>query len=163
MVDDFACDDVEVKHIVSVVNVGDAEVGFQIRVFVKVELAFDINVEAVVGGETASVEFSVKDSQLSVGRGVVEIDTVLEGVVFVIALDLSEWEARTEVPSSAEFPLTLVACSVGKDDVDVVTAVEMWLIGGEEECVTFHFFVVPVDETKGVDGPDVPILVFVFH
>ena len=38
MVDDFACDDVEVKHIVSVVNVGDAEVGFQIRVFVKVVL-----------------------------------------------------------------------------------------------------------------------------
>ena len=88
--------------------------------FAEIEFAFGIDIETVVGGQTAFVEFTVNKSDFAVGRSVVKVDAVLERVVLIVALNLSEREARTEIPASAEFPLAFVACRVSQNDVNVV-------------------------------------------
>ena len=129
MVDYLAGDEVYVKHIGSVVDVGHAEVDFQDGVLAEEELALGIDVEAVVHRQTALVQVGEDHAQLAIGGGVVEIYAVLEGEVFIEALHLGERESRTEVPTATELPLTQIAGSVSQDDVDVVTTVEMGLVG----------------------------------
>ena len=131
--------------------------------FAEIEFAFGIDVKTVVGWQTAFVEFAINDADFAVGGCVVEVNAIQERVVLIVALNLGERETRTEIPASAEFPLTLVASRVGQYDVYVVTAVEVRLIGGDFNFVGYDFFVVSVDETEGVDSPQIPVFVFIFQ
>ena len=51
--DDFAGDEVDIEHVVPVVDVGDTQVDFQSGAFREEELALGIKVETVIRGQTA--------------------------------------------------------------------------------------------------------------
>ena len=62
---------VHIEHVGSVVDVGDPQIDFEDGVLVKEDLAFGIDVETVVGGQSALVEVGKDNTHFSVGGGVV--------------------------------------------------------------------------------------------
>ena len=78
-------------------------------------------------------------------------------------MHLREGEAATEVPATAELPLTLRTCRVGQDDVDVVAAVEVRRILREHHLILDGLFIFSRHEAQGIDGPNVPMLVLELH
>ena len=148
--DGLVGDEIHVKDVLAVVDVGDAEVDFKEGVFGEEELAFGIDVEAMVRRQTALVQVGINDAQVAVGRGVVEVNALLEREELIEALYLREGESGAEVPASAEFPFAHIARGVSHNEVDVVTAVEVRLIADQIDGsgALVVFLIVPVDEAK---------------
>ena len=120
----MAGNQIHIKHVLAVVDVGHAEVNLQVDVLSEEELAFHINVEAVISGQTTLVQIAVKHTQLAIGGGVVEVDAVLERIILIEALHLCKGESAAEVPTSAELPFAFGTRRVGLNLIDVVAGVD---------------------------------------
>ena len=155
--------EVDVEHVVAVVDVGHTKVGFEQGAFREIELALHINVETVVGGQATAIQFAIQHTQIAVGVSVVEIDAILKGIILIEALHLREGEAAAEVPASAELPLTLGARRVGQNHVDVVAAVEVRRVLCQLHTVLNGLLVFSRHEAQSIHGPQVPMLVLVFQ
>lgn len=52
----LTCHNVDIKHVVSVIDIGHAQVHLKHHVFGEIELTLQVDVETMVGGQTATVQ-----------------------------------------------------------------------------------------------------------
>ena len=76
MARNLASDQIDIEHVVTVIDVGHAEVCLQHDVLCEIELTLYVKVETMVGRQTARIEVTIKYAKFTIGSGVVKVDAI---------------------------------------------------------------------------------------